>query len=166
MPGYSKTLIALFAVLCLSACDQVGQSENTIYLPEGDADSGKETFVALGCVSCHSVVGAELPDTAEAGSIRVLLGSQTSRRMTYGELVTAIVNPSHRLSTRYRKDEISQNGESLMTSYVDVMTVAQLTDLAAFLQQHYVKAERAGYKYPVYDYSAEVTPEDETEGSP
>jgi hypothetical protein len=37
-----------------------------------------------------------------------------------------------------------------MTSYNDVLTVTQLTDLVAFLQAHYEKAERPGYKYPVY----------------
>ena len=162
MRSYFTRLIALFAVLCLSACEQVDQRENTVFLPEGDAAQGQETFVELGCVSCHSVVGADLPEAAEAGS-RVLLGSQHRRSLSYGQLVTSIVNPSHRLSPRYRSDQISEDGESLMARYNDVMTVSQLTDLAAFLQQHYVKADRVGYQYPVYDYKANEATEGDAE---
>ena len=153
MRSNSTRLVAIIAVFCLSACEQVDQRENTVYLPEGDAAKGKETFVELGCIGCHNVVGADLPEAAEAGS-RVLLGSQNRRSLSYGQLVTSIVNPSHRLSPRYRSDQVSADGQSLMTAYNDVMTVTQLTDLAAFLQQHYVKAQRSGYQYPVYDYKA------------
>ena len=125
-----------------------------MYLPEGDPAQGKTEFVMLGCAGCHSVVGADLPEAAEAGPVRVLLGSQTRRNMSYGQLVTSIVNPSHRLSPRYRKDAVSEEGQSLMVSYNDVMTITQLSDLVAFLQEHYVDSERQGYKYPVYDYEA------------
>jgi len=124
-----------------------------IHLPEGDASAGEMHFVSLGCVGCHSVIGAELPEPV--GPVRVLLGSRTGRRMSYGELVTSIVNPSHRLSGRYSRDEVSREGESLMTSYNDVLTVTQLTDLVAFLQAHYEKADRPGYKYPVYTYQSD-----------
>ena len=149
------SLLALCALICVSACDRDDRSQGAFYLPEGDAAKGELNFVSLGCVSCHSVIGAEPPDPVEAGPVRVLLGSQTGRRMSYGQLVTSIVNPSHRLSSRYRKDEVSQQGKSLMTSYNDVLTVTQLTDLVAFLQNHYVKAERPGYKYPVYSYQSD-----------
>ena len=149
------SLVVLCALICVSACDRDDRRQGTIYLPEGDAAKGEMYFVSLGCVSCHSVIGAELPDPVEAGPVRVVLGSRTGRRMSYGQLVTSIVNPSHRLSARYRKDEVSQQGESLMTSYNDVLTVTQLTDLIAFLQKHYVKAERPGYTYHVHSYQSD-----------
>jgi len=156
------SLVALCALTCVSACDRDDRTRGTIYLPDGDVARGETYFVSLGCVSCHSVVGADLPDSVEAGPVRVLLGSRTGRRMSYGHLVTSIVNPSHRISARYHKDEeVSQQGESLMTSYNDVLTVTQLTDLIAFLQEHYVKAERPGYKYRVYSYQSD----DDSEGS-
>ena len=148
-------LVALFALICLSACDRDNRRQGDIYLPEGDAAKGKMHFVALGCVNCHRVIGAELPEPAEAGPVRVLLGSQSGRRMSYGELVTSIVNPSHRLSARYRREEVSKEGESLMTFYNDVLTVTQLTDLVAFLQAHYEKADRPGYNYPAHTYKAD-----------
>ena len=143
-------LAALFALICLTACDQDDRRQGNIYLPNGDAAKGKMHFVSLGCVDCHSVIGAELPEAVEAGPVRVVLGSRTSPGMSYGQLVTSIVNPSHRLSPRYRRDEVSQDGESLMISYNDVLTVAQLTDLVAFLQGHYKKADRPGYRYRDY----------------
>ena len=148
-------LVAVCALICVSACDRDDRMQGAIYLPEGDAAKGEMYFGSLGCVSCHSVIGAEPPDPAEAGPVRVLLGSRTGRRMSYGQLVTSIVNPSHRLSTRYRKDEVSQQGESLMTSYNDILTVTQLTDLIAYLQKHYVKAERLGYTYRSYSYQSD-----------
>ncbi len=145
-------LVALLTLLCLSGCQRDDRRQGDVYLPEGDAARGEMHFVSLGCVSCHVVVDAELPEPAEAGPVRVLLGSRTGRRMSYGQLVTSIVNPSHRLSSRYRRDEVSHEGVSLMASYNDVLTVTQLTDLVAFLQAHYKEADRPGYQYPVYTY--------------
>ena len=148
-------LVALCALIFFAACDRGDREQRGIYLPEGDAANGEMHFVSLGCVSCHSVVGAELPESSEAAPVRVLLGSRTGRVMSYGDLVTSIVNPSHRLSARYREDKVSREGKSLMTSYNDVLTVTQLTDLVAFLQAHYERAERPGYKYPVYTYQSD-----------
>ncbi len=148
-------VVSIVSLLCALGCDQVEPRQGALHLPEGDADQGAQHFVSLGCVGCHQVVGADLPEPDKAGPVRVLLGSKTGRTMSYNQLVTSVVNPSHRLSSRYRKDKVSSEGQSLMTSYNDVMTVTQLTDLVAFLQAHYVKAERPGYKYPVYDYRSE-----------
>ena len=149
------SLVTVFALICLSGCARDDRRQGDIYLPKGDAAKGEMHFASLGCVGCHSVVGAELPEPAEAGPVRVLLGSRSGAVRTYGQLVTSIVNPSHRLSRRYRKDEVSHEGESLMTSFNDVLTVTQLTDLVAFLQKHYDQVERPGYKYPVYTYGAD-----------
>lgn len=154
-----RRLIASFFALCLvvflSGCERDERRQGDIYLPEGDAVMGKMHFVDLGCVNCHSVIGAELPEAAEAGPVNVLLGSRSGRVLSYGELVTSIVNPSHKLTRRYRKDEIAQEGESLMTSFNDVLSVTQLTDLVAFLQAHYERAERPEHTYREYLYGAD-----------
>lgn len=136
------------ALLALVGCDQDARLQGTIHLPEGDPEQGKTEFIALGCVNCHVVVGAELPEPE--GPLRVILGS-TGRVESYGDLVTSIVNPSHKLSSRYRKDKISEDGESLMATYNDVMTVTQVTDLVAFLQQHYQRIRHPRYRYRIYD---------------
>ena len=142
-------LFATSAMFCLAACDPF---EESYVLPEGDAAIGKQNFVSLGCINCHVVIGAELPDPVEAGPVRVRLGSRTGRKMSYGQLVTAIVNPSHRLPIGHERTGVSVDGESRMKSFNDVMTITQLTDIVTFLQAHYTEAERPGYKYPVYDY--------------
>jgi hypothetical protein len=69
----------------------------------------------------------------------VTLGGEVTRVKTYGELVTSIINPSHRLAQGYPTEEVSAAGESLMAlAYLnDVMTVQQLIDLVAFLQARY-----------------------------
>ena len=143
------------ALFALSACQQGNPGQGDVHLPEGDATNGQALFVSLGCASCHNVVGAELPEADTAGPVRVLLGSRTGRRMSYGQLVTSIVNPSHKLARRYRADEVSADGASLMATYNDVLTVTQLTDLVAFLEAHYEAVDRPGYKYPVYDYQSD-----------
>lgn len=152
--------IALCALTLLAACEQDERMQGEVYLPEGDPARGQEAFVSLGCVSCHTVTGAELPEPEVRRAIRVRLGSRTGRTMSYGQLVTAVVNPSHKLASRYRDDEVSQDGESLMKVYNDVMTITQLTDLVAFLQAHYEKAARPGYKYPTYTYESDEGPEE------
>lgn len=149
------SFIALCALMCISACNQGAPGRGDLYLPDGDAAKGEMYFVSLGCVSCHSVVGAELPEPVETGPVRVLLGSRIGQKMSYGQLVTSIANPSHRLSARYRADVVSEDGESLMPSYNDMLTVTQLTDLVAFLEAHYEIADRPGYRYPVYNYQSD-----------
>ena len=161
MRSLFNIVVALCVLTCLSACDRDKRKQVDIYLPEGDAANGKIHFVSLGCVNCHSVIGAELPEPAEKGPVRVLLGSHTGLSLSYGQLVTSIVNPSHRLSPRHPRTKISQDGESLMTSYNDVLTVTQLTDLVAFLQAHYEKAVRPGYDYPAHTYKSKDDAETE-----
>lgn len=155
MDNVLRKLVAPGLLLCLAACSPDDSGQGDLHLPQGDADRGKAHFVTLGCVNCHHVVGADLPETGEAGPVRVILGSRTGRQMTYGQLVTSITNPSHRLASRYRDDEVSVDGASLMTSYNDTLTVTQLTDLVAFLKAHYQIADRPGYRYPVYTYQAD-----------
>ena len=150
MRSLFNSFVALCTLICLSACDRDDPRQGDIYLPVGNAAKGEMYFASLGCVNCHVVIGAELPEPAEAGPVRVLLGSQAGRKLSHGELVTSIVNPSHRLSARYRKDEVSDGGESLMPSYNDVLTVTQLTDLVAFLDAHYETAVRPDYEYRAY----------------
>lgn len=141
----------LLGLIVLSGCDPEVRTQSQIHLPEGDAERGKTTFVELGCVNCHSVVGAELPEGE--GPVRVVLGS-SGRVKTYGDLVTSVVNPSHKLSRRYRPEAVSADGESLMVTFNDVMTVTQLTDLVAFLGEHYQRLDRPRYQYRRYDAEA------------
>lgn len=146
---YSSAFL-LFAFV-FAGCNPPGPASGDFNLPEGDAEKGRQHFVNLGCISCHVVRNVDLPEPDMEGPVNVVLGTQT-RITSYGDLVTSIVNPSHRLSPRYPRDQVSNDGESLMVSNNDVMTVTQLTDLIAFLQPHYQKISRPGYTYPTYNY--------------
>jgi hypothetical protein len=93
-----------------------------------------------------------MPAPQVEGPVMVVLGGGVTRVKSYGELVTSIINPSHRLARRHPAGKISQEGQSLMTPYNDVMTVTQLIDLVAFLQAQYDVVPRPGYQYRVYKY--------------
>jgi hypothetical protein len=62
-----------------------------------------------------------------------------TRVKTYGDLVTSIINPSHKLAPGYRPDDVTEGGRSLMErAYLnEVMTVQELIDLVAYLQPLY-----------------------------
>jgi len=94
-------------------------------LPPGDAARGKEAFVAFRCYDCHTVSGVELPAGEEPDRVIVELGGEVERVRTYDDLVTAIINPSHRLAQGYTPSLVAQDGKSRMTVYNDVMTVSR-----------------------------------------
>ena len=108
-------------------------------LPDGDAERGKAAFLELKCYNCHTVSGVDLAVRGkEYAYLRsVVLGGETRRVRTYGELVTSIINPSHALAPGYPKELITKGDQSAMTNFNDTLTVRQLTDLVAFLQSRY-----------------------------
>jgi sulfur-oxidizing protein SoxX len=106
-------------------------------LPDGNVARGQTAFIDLRCNACHDIEGLSIE--YRGGPAHVTLGGKTTRVMTYGELVTSIVNPSHKLAPRYPEEQVAVNGQSIMSAaYLnDVMTVQQLIDLVAFLQSTY-----------------------------
>ncbi len=129
----SSRLAALCLTLALlSACEGQGRGFS---LPPGDAQAGKATFIELGCTDCHRVAGLDdLP--AGEGTIDFRLGGRVTRIKTYGDLVTSVINPSHRLASG-DPGLSDAKGNSLMRRYNDVMTVQQLVDLVTFLEGSY-----------------------------
>ena len=69
----------------------------------------------------------------------VILGGATTRVRTYGDLVTSIINPSHRIFQHTPDSVRLESGESLMESAAlnDRLTVTDLVNLVAFLQPTY-----------------------------
>ena len=129
-----RTLLVILVSILLAACDPQSRGFS---LPPGDIDRGRATFVELGCPQCHRVVGddqlgLENPDA----QMQVDLGGRVTRVNTYGDLVTSVINPSHRISTKGPNTNDAE-GNSSMRVYNDVMTVAQLVDLVTFLQENY-----------------------------
>jgi len=122
-------------------------------LPSGRPDVGQEVFVAQACTGCHTIHELELPKPKELGPVMITLGGPVTAVKTYAELVTSIINPSHRLAPGYPLDQISTCGVSDMPIYNDVMTVTELVDIVSFLQPQYEELTQIppmyyrGYKY-------------------
>jgi len=89
------------------------------------------------CNQCHTIAGTELPAIPFSDPAYIQLGGKIAMVKTYGDLVTSIINPSHRLAPGYAKEKVSDNGKSNMYTYNRHMTVQELIDLVAFLQSHY-----------------------------
>ena len=148
-----KKLISIGAVavmaLSLGACDEDKMmSERGFRLPDGDANAGRDTFIYMQCNQCHTVKGEDLPPIPGSEPY-VELGGTVTHVRTYGELVTAIINPSHRLAHGYAQEVVAEGGESKMYNYNAHMTVKELTDIVMYLQPMY-DVHVPEYHYRIY----------------
>ena len=144
------TLLLSCAIGAMSACG--GVEPEGFALPPGDADAGRAAFVDMACNDCHSIVGEPELREAVVPAMDVPLGGSTTHIRSYDDLVTSIINPSHRISERYRTDEFTEDGQSRMRYYNQVMTVDELVNLVTFLQSKYVLVEYPGRPYLEYRY--------------
>lgn len=142
--------VLLIAVAALVACDREARmSQLGFRLPDGDADAGRAAFLYMQCHQCHTIADEEFPEIRGEVTEYVELGGTVSRVKTYGELITAIINPSHRLATGYAKEVVSEDGESRMHIYNTHMTVQELIDIVMYLQPKY-DVQAPAYHYRVY----------------
>jgi mono/diheme cytochrome c family protein len=126
-----------FLTAGLGGCDRDLMSEKGFRLPDGDVVAGREAFIYMQCHQCHSIEGVDLPIIPMADPPFVELGGSVTRVKTYGELVTAIINPSHKLADGYPEDLVSDDGVSKMYVYNGYMTVQELIDIVMYLQPQY-----------------------------
>jgi len=147
---WSRVTFFLVLPALLGGCDQGGINVRGFILPEGDAARGEATFVELGCTACHTVAGTELEQPEDA-PFNVALGGKVIRVKHYGDLLTSIVNPNHRVRPPYGQDA-QAGGEvtSPMPDFTATLTVAQLIDVVAFLHGKYEKLPNYGGKYYYY----------------
>lgn len=133
-----KSLISLsvFLVLLATGC---GRSAVGFRLPEGDIEKGKAAFIELKCYSCHIVDGVQLPDHVVTKHKPVAIGGPVARVKTYGELVTSIIHPSHKLSEEAKNEWAVDGKLSPMPNFNATMTVEQMIDIVAFLQSRYTQ---------------------------
>jgi len=115
-------------------------------LPQGDAVEGEKVFMQYQCLACHNLEGFDYETVNKEFEPPVLLGGTSSRIKTYADLVTSIINPSHKLSSKYPLPLIQEEGVSKMLMFNDVMTVTELVDLVTFLQPKY-KVKPYEYTY-------------------
>ncbi|MFK7733614.1 MAG: c-type cytochrome [Pseudomonadales bacterium] len=124
-----------FFLIC--GCDKGADSPRGFSLPEGNSDRGRIAFVDNRCSDCHSIEGLQLGEASENRELNIIIGGQSPNVKTYADIVTSIINPSHRVLPRHRADGTDENGQSKMRVYNDVLTVTELIDLVAFLQPKY-----------------------------
>ncbi len=138
-------LSRLFTIFCIAiictACDSGPTATRGFSLPEGDAEKGKQVFSRFQCLACHTISGYDQKELGEdinkEMEYSITLGGEVNRAKTYAQLLTAIINPSHRFSPNFSPESVQIDGVSKMKNYNDVMTVSQLIDLVSFLQPHY-----------------------------
>ncbi|MFT6407931.1 MAG: hypothetical protein ACJAQ6_001347 [Arenicella sp.] len=142
-------------ILLSAACSQQQVANRGFSLPDGDADNGRQLLLDYQCTQCHTIAGAEFSKdelrlTASKG-IAVKLGGESSRIQTYGDLVTSIINPSHRIAKGYPSAQVTYpDGVSKMQYYNQVMTVEELVDLVTFLKLQYKFKSYPETSYPHY----------------
>ena len=126
-----------------------------LLLPEGDAAAGKQAFADLGCPVCHTVKGVEGLPAPTAPEASFELGP-TIAALSRGGIATSVIAPTHvnaqatELWTDWEEgqrvwlgpgqvvtetEEAQLKGVSRMSNYAAVMTVKQLGDLVAFLDE-------------------------------
>lgn len=125
----------ILTLLALGGCDTQAKG---FALPPGNAEQGQKTFVELNCNSCHGVKNVlEQATEGRDATVSVALGGTVTRVKSYGELVTAIIHPSQKLSRGDDVTTLTSEGETKMPSYNEVMTVQEMVDLTTFLQDSY-----------------------------
>ncbi len=158
-----SVLAVVIIITIVAGCDAGQKSSKGFSLPDGDVRKGLDVYQSMQCNACHTIDGVEQLASGAGAGISVKLGGKVNSIKTYGELVTSVINPSHRLAKGYPTEGIQSNGVSKMRNYNDVLTVSQLINLVAFLQSKYELAERPRsdyplYEYPMYDYSMSSSP--------
>ena len=139
-------ILVLTSCFLLTGCDQGPDSPRGFSLPVGDVERGKTVFLSSGCLACHTVEGIE-SDIALEIEKPVVIGGDVPRSKTYADLVTSVINPSHKISRGYTKGDVAEDGQSKMRNYNDLLTVTELVDLVTFLETHYDLVEYRPTRY-------------------
>ncbi len=150
---YFNFALCVLVPAILIGCDFGPQSPKGFSLPEGNIDNGKQVFLSYQCLSCHQLSGLEAPaELNKDPNIAVKLGGKSYKVKTYADLLTSVINPSHKIAKGYPIDTLQSEGISKMPSYNDIMTVTELVDLVTFLQSNYelIPYERSTYQFYGY----------------
>ncbi|MGB1263594.1 MAG: cytochrome C [Cognaticolwellia sp.] len=140
----------LLILLTLFSCNKGVESPRGFSLPKGNADSGKLVFLKYKCLACHTLQGIDDTRIKKHPDISVPLGGEKTQVVTYAQLVTSIINPSHKLANPYSPMSKNPDGTSKMKIFNDEMTVTELINLVSFLQPNYTLAPYQPTNYQYY----------------
>ena len=144
--------LTILAFAMITACQS---NSKGFVLPEGDTELGAKVFTELNCDRCHSIGDIKWSGSEAYDDPYVKLGGEVSQIKTYGELVTSVINPSHKISEKSLSDGSITLGEGMskmeMYRYNQIMTVDELVNVVAYLQAHY-ELVRPDNPYPKYGF--------------
>ncbi|HEX6081331.1 MAG TPA: CopD family protein [Methylomirabilota bacterium] len=95
--------------------------------PPGDAERGRALFARLGCPACHRVDGPGGPDARPGPDL-----TEEGEHHPASYLLESVINPDAVIVEG--PGYTGADGRSIMPSYADRLTVAELLDLVAYLQ--------------------------------
>jgi len=142
-------VLAIITLLALVACGGDAKPVKGFVLPQGDIAQGEQVFVDFNCHGCHTIPGMDFPKPDFEPPFILEIGGEVYRVKNYGELLTAVVNPDHIISRKYRMLLEQADREviiSPMPYYGESMTVAELIDLVEFLHAQYTKLQPQYYR--------------------
>jgi sulfur-oxidizing protein SoxX len=82
----------------------------------------------------------------------MLLGGTSTRVMAYADLITCIINPSHKMSSDYLLLSAQTGGVSKMVVFNDVITINKLVNLVKFLEPRYKIKPNIYINYEYYEF--------------
>lgn len=142
-------LFAALTLLALTACTGDAKPVKGFVLPQGDIAQGEQVFLDFNCNGCHTIPGKEFPPADFEPPFILEIGGEVYRVKNYGELLTAVVNPDHIISPKYKALLAQADREVIMSPmpyYGEEMTVAELIDLVEFLHAQYTKLQPKYYR--------------------
>jgi hypothetical protein len=142
-------MLAMVTLFALAACTEDAKPVKGFVLPQGDVAQGEQVFIDFKCHGCHTIPGMEFPETEFEPPFILEIGGEVYRVKNYGELLTAVVNPDHIISLKYRAMLEQADREAIispMPYYGEEMTVAELIDLVEFLHAQYTKLQPQYYR--------------------
>jgi hypothetical protein len=147
-------LLGFFTFICISliSCDVGPESPRGFSFPKGDIVKGEAVLIKYECLACHNINGFDQFEGINNPDLDVRLGGMTSKVKTYAELVTSIINPSHKFVQGYPIAAVTAGGKSKMTNFNDVMTVTELVNLVTFLEFQYELVPYRSTSYQYYRY--------------
>ncbi len=95
--------------------------------PPGDAERGRAIFLRLGCPACHRVAESPAPSAGIGPDL-----TDAGEHHPAGYLLESVINPNAVIIEG--PGYTGSDGRSIMPSYADRLTVAELLDLVAFLR--------------------------------
>jgi hypothetical protein len=149
----SILLVSALLAIGLFACDSGPNSRRGFSLPRGDTVNGEKVFMSYQCLACHNLEGFDYVSVNKEMEPPILLGGPTTRVKTYADLVTSVINPSHKLVRNYLLNVAEPDGTSKMLVFNDTMTVTELVDLVTFLQGQYEVQPYAYTHYGQYHFN-------------